>query len=83
MSNSQQKSFKPGDKVKLKLEQPLIICAGRKAITFITRGRVLEGAATNELVAVLFKSHGTEVIVHFDVKKMVCLTTGWIDLKIV
>jgi hypothetical protein len=66
-------------KVKLKLEQPAIMCSGRERINCFYRGKLL--GKENNLTSISFKSYGQEVEVTFVNDK--CLTPGWEDLKII
>jgi hypothetical protein len=68
-------------KVKLKLEQPYIMCAGRDKVECYYRGKIVE--KTKDILTIEFKSFGEKTIVEFDRKYGFCLTTDWQDLKII
>lgn len=82
------KSIEVGNKVKLKLEQPDIICAGRKKVECWFKGEILEivryykdDILESTRVKILFKSKGKKEFVFFD--NGVCYDLKWKDLKIV
>lgn len=66
-------------KVKLKLEQPAIVCAGRQRVTCYYKGKILE--SSDGFLYVSFKSYGEEIQVMIDEESKRCLTPNWLDLK--
>ena len=73
MDKQQQKS------VKLKIEQPAIICSGRKEVKCFYRGKIVEDNNL-DLKVINFKSFGQNIEVTFIREN--CVTEGWEDLKI-
>jgi len=73
------------NKVKLKLEQPSIICSGRDRVECYYRGKITSWIIGNphSYFDVTFKSKGEIVTVTFRALDDVCLNHGWEDLKIV
>jgi len=67
------------DKVKLKIEQPQIICAGRRRVRCYYRGIVI--GKYKETTTITFKAYNKIVEVMFISNR--CITEGWEDLKIV
>jgi hypothetical protein len=73
--NEQQKS------IKLKLEQPAIMCSGRKKIECFYKGKIInENIGNIDIQVIKFKSHGQDILVTFF--KGECVTEPWQDLKI-
>jgi hypothetical protein len=66
-------------KVKLKLEQPYIMCAGRDKVECYYRGKVVWEMNTTKQIE--FKSFGQLVKVMF--VDDICITENWQDLKII
>jgi len=67
--------------IKLKLEQPAIMCEGRKPVTCYYRGKLIEGRG--EYWHIRIKSYGKELMVSINKETGNCVTEGWQDLKIV
>ncbi len=67
--------------IKLKLEQPKIMCSGRSKVECFYRGKLIEEDAGNKVVE--FKSHGVLQIVTFDENGKCVNNIYWQDLKIV
>jgi hypothetical protein len=51
-------------KIKLKLEQPAIMCEGRKPITCYYKGKVI--LESENLMWIVIKSHGKEISLMYD-----------------
>jgi hypothetical protein len=67
-------------KVKFKLEQPRIMCSGRKPVTCSYRGKVLK---ENDLgMEVEIKVYGEPVVIFYDKTDKAVLTNGFEDLKL-
>lgn len=66
-------------KVKLKLEQPQIMCAGRDKVECYYRGKIVWENSIGKQIE--FKSFGQLVKVMFIGD--VCVTENWQDLKII
>ncbi len=66
-------------KVKLKLEQPAIMCSGRDKVECFYRGKIV--LEQDGFEGIEFKSYGKIVAVLF--KNNECITSGWEDLKII
>lgn len=77
MEEKQQQSTR---NIKLKLEQPAIMCSGRERVTCYYRGKIVR-ESENYYKVITFKSHGEEVQVSFYGPR--CITEGWEDLKII
>lgn len=75
--NQEQKP--KSSKVKLKLEQPYMMCAGRDKVECYYRGKVVWEIGTTKQIE--FKSFGLPVIVMF--VDNICITDNWQDLKII
>lgn len=75
--NQEQKP--KSSKVKLKLEQPYIMCAGRDKVECYYRGKIIEEKNTTKQIE--FKSFGQLVRVTF--MNNICVTENWQDLKII
>ena len=71
-----------GQKLKLKLEQPNIMCSGRKRVDVHFRAKVVWVDLTNGFCDVEFKSYGENIRVVFDMRTNKCLTPMFEDLKI-
>lgn len=67
--------------IKLKLEQPGIICSGRTKVECFYRGKVVK--EDENCLIVTFKSYGQEKRVLFQKFDGMCITEDWRDLKIV
>ncbi len=65
--------------IKLKLEQPEIMCSGRRIAECYYRGKIT--FEFYNTMHVKIKSHGKEVTVCFE--DGACITEGWEDLQII
>lgn len=74
-----EKSLQPRS-IKLKLEQPGIICSGRTKVECFYRGKVVN--EDENCLIVTFKSYGHEQRVLFQKFDGMCITKDWQDLKI-
>jgi hypothetical protein len=87
--NQQEKQKQEFHKIKLKIEQPQIICEGRKRVVCFYNGKVVNETECYFLVE--FKSFRKKVLVEFTKPETVfcnfteikCVTEGWEDLIIV
>lgn len=70
-----------GSKIKLKLEQPGLMCGGREKVECWYRGKVVINALNPDYRTIIIKSHGKEINVVFYKDK--CISKGWEDLKVV
>lgn len=68
--------------VKLKLEQPSIMCSGREKVECYYRAKIIaisrDGGSRKTIE---FKSYGEKIQVIF--VNDICITEGWEDLKII
>ena len=71
-----------GQKLKLKLEQPTIMCSGRRRVDVHFRGKVVWLDIMNDFCEVEFTSYGVKTKAIFDTKNNRCITPMFEDLKI-
>ncbi|HEX5186507.1 MAG TPA: hypothetical protein VFV86_06415 [Nitrososphaeraceae archaeon] len=68
----------------MKLEQPVIMCEGRKRVVCYYRGKITKISTYDDgsgYKKVEFKSYGNKIQVEF--VEGICVTKGWQDLKII
>lgn len=73
----------PFPKIKLKLEQPAIMCSGREKVECYFRGKII--CQNDNSIGVEFKSFGEKQYVAFNTDTNECISAfdKWKDLKII
>lgn len=68
-------------KIKLKLEQPAIVCGGRERVTCFYRGKIIK--ESEHLAWIIFVSEKKEVSLVYNKETKTFGDKEWIDLKII